>query len=46
LAIVQAIVDAHHGTIEVTSALGEGATFTIRLPVADTVPLPPTSPEQ
>jgi signal transduction histidine kinase len=32
LAIVKAIVDEHHGTIEVTSRRGEGTTFTLRLP--------------
>lgn len=33
LAIVKNIVDAHHGVIQVKSALGEGATFSIGLPV-------------
>ena len=32
LSIVKAIVEAHGGTVAVTSALGEGSTFTIRLP--------------
>ena len=32
LAIAQAIVQAHHGTIEVHSTPGEGARFTITLP--------------
>jgi two-component system OmpR family sensor kinase len=32
LAIVKAVVDAHGGTIEVASRLGEGTTFTVRLP--------------
>ena len=31
LAISKAIVDAHRGTIEVTSQLGAGTTFTVRL---------------
>jgi two-component system sensor histidine kinase KdpD len=33
LAISRAIIEAHHGTIRVSSAPGEGATFTVRLPV-------------
>jgi two-component system NtrC family sensor kinase len=32
LAIVYGIVQGHHGTIDVTSRVGEGTTFTIRLP--------------
>jgi len=32
LAICKAIVDAHHGSIEVTSQLGAGAKFVVRLP--------------
>jgi heavy metal sensor kinase len=35
LAISKAIVAAHGGTIEVTSELGKGATFTMRLPIED-----------
>ncbi|MDT4996950.1 MAG: hypothetical protein QOD45_1018, partial [Pseudonocardiales bacterium] len=35
LAIVQDIVTQHQGTIDVTSTLGAGTTFVIRLPVAD-----------
>ena len=34
LAISQAIVAAHGGTIEVASEEGAGTTFTVRLPVA------------
>jgi two-component system, OmpR family, sensor histidine kinase KdpD len=33
LAISRAIVEAHHGTIRVLSAPGEGSTFTVELPV-------------
>lgn len=33
LAIVMSIVEAHHGTVKVTSEVGEGTTFTVRLPV-------------
>ncbi|MES2439604.1 MAG: ATP-binding protein [Verrucomicrobiota bacterium] len=32
LAIVQAIVENHHGTVEVESVAGEGATFRVSLP--------------
>jgi len=34
LAIVQAIAEAHGGSVGVTSVAGEGATFTIVLPIA------------
>jgi len=33
LAITRRIVEDHHGTIEVASAVGGGTTFTIQLPV-------------
>lgn len=33
LAIVKKIVGAHHGTIEVSSTVGAGTTFTVRLPI-------------
>jgi two-component system, OmpR family, phosphate regulon sensor histidine kinase PhoR len=35
LAIVKSIVDAHHGSIKVTSTPGTGSTFTVLLPLAD-----------
>jgi two-component system, OmpR family, sensor histidine kinase BaeS len=35
LAIAKAIVEAHGGTIQVASALGEGTIFTLTLPIAD-----------
>lgn len=34
LSIVKWIVDAHDGSIEVESQLGEGSSFTVRLPIA------------
>lgn len=34
LAIVKAIVEAHHGRIDVTSQLGQGSVFSFALPVA------------
>ena len=37
LALVRSIVDHHRGRIEVRSVLGEGSTFTVRLPLS---PLP------
>jgi len=35
LAISRAIIDAHHGTLAVTSQLGEGSVFSFTLPVAE-----------
>jgi PAS domain S-box-containing protein len=34
LAIARAVVDKHHGAISAESTIGEGTTFTIRLPLA------------
>ncbi|HUS47500.1 MAG TPA: ATP-binding protein [Phycisphaerae bacterium] len=33
LAVVKKIIEEHHGTIDVASTVGEGTTFTIKLPV-------------
>ena len=35
LSIVRFIVDAHRGRIDVTSKLGAGSTFTVRLPISE-----------
>jgi signal transduction histidine kinase len=35
LSIVQRIVEKHGGQLSVESALGQGTTFTVRLPLAD-----------
>ena len=35
LSIVRVIVDAHRGRIDVTSKLGAGSTFTVRLPISE-----------
>jgi PAS domain S-box-containing protein len=35
LAIVKKIVEMHNGSVEVTSTVGEGSTFRIRLPLAE-----------
>ena len=35
LAISRAIIDAHNGTMRVTSQLGEGSVFRFTLPVAE-----------
>ena len=35
LALARAIVEAHGGTVEAESAVGDGSTFTLRLPLAE-----------
>jgi signal transduction histidine kinase len=45
LAVTKAILDRHHATIEVTSEVGVGTTFTITFPVARAVSLPGPGPE-
>ncbi|MDB4989483.1 MAG: signal transduction histidine kinase, partial [Myxococcaceae bacterium] len=37
LALTKRLIDLHHGTIAVTSRVGLGSTFTVRLPVWDSV---------
>ncbi len=39
LSIVQGIIEKHNGVIELESAVGQGSTFTITLPVSQTVEL-------
>jgi signal transduction histidine kinase len=34
LSVVKAIVEAHHGSVELESEVGRGASFTVRLPLA------------
>jgi len=43
LAISKTIVDAHGGEISVNSQLGQGATFEVRLPLADSSLVPAAS---
>jgi signal transduction histidine kinase/ActR/RegA family two-component response regulator len=42
LAIVRSLVDMHEGSVDVTSKLGEGSEFTIRLPANSTAAAVPT----
>ena len=37
MVIVKSIIDHHNGRIDVRSVLGEGTTFTVRLPVLEPV---------
>ena len=43
LAIVAAIVEAHHGTVRLDTAPGAGATFTVTLPLLGGLETPPSS---
>jgi signal transduction histidine kinase len=45
LSVVWGIVNRHGGTVEVISQPGEGTTFTVRLPVARSLPEPPPGPD-
>jgi two-component system cell cycle sensor histidine kinase/response regulator CckA len=44
LAVVYGIVVAHHGFIDVESALGAGSTFRVYLPLAETAVIAPLAP--
>ena len=44
LPIVQELVNAHHGRVEVDSVLGEGSTFRVVLPSAPPEPAPSDQP--
>ena len=46
LATVYGIAQEHAGWIEVTSALGQGSTFRVYLPLVDAPPPPPLSPKE
>ena len=44
LAIVQAISEAHHGTVQVQSTHGAGSTFQVTLPLCPAAPAPGLTP--
>jgi signal transduction histidine kinase/ActR/RegA family two-component response regulator len=44
LTMVFAIVQQHHGSVQVRSALGHGTTFTLTLPTCETRPTPAAGP--
>jgi signal transduction histidine kinase len=46
LALVEQIVDAHGGTVHVESAVGQGSTFSIRLPVDVEADVKPQEPRK
>lgn len=43
LSVVKNVIEAHHGTIDVASAPGEGTRFTLRLPVSTALRAPTSS---
>lgn len=43
LAVVKKIVDSHGGTIHVTSKVGQGTTFIVRLPISQESPQAPSA---
>ncbi|HEY3211434.1 MAG TPA: HAMP domain-containing sensor histidine kinase [Actinomycetota bacterium] len=45
LSVVKAVAEAHGGSVDVRSSLGKGSTFSLRLPLAGTQPLPDRSAE-
>jgi signal transduction histidine kinase len=45
LALCRKIVERHHGTITATGEIGEGSTFTVRLPVTQPEPVAPEVPD-
>ena len=46
LSLARKIVLAHGGSIDVASALGEGSSFTVRLPVVELEPAPALEPRR
>jgi signal transduction histidine kinase len=38
LAMVKEIVTVHHGELDLSSEVGHGSTFSVRLPLSNTVP--------
>jgi signal transduction histidine kinase len=44
LSLVKAVVQAHHGSVAVSSEIGKGSRFTVRLPVESTAPVTRSQP--
>lgn len=44
LSLVQAVIQAHHGSVEVASEVGRGSLFTVRLPLESSAPGAPPLP--